>query len=174
MTAQRPPGGVAYPLSVPALVLPTAAVRDSYLAGERATWEEAGRLPSWLAEAETGFEAFAAGRAQTRTLWGVPTTELWYVSGQEYLGTVMIRHRLTPELQREGGHIGYHVVPAKRRRGYATAMLASALDRCRADNMTEVLVTCHEDNIASRRVIEVNGGKLDTVKDGICSYLIGL
>jgi predicted acetyltransferase len=174
VAAERAPGGVAYPLSVPALVLPSAAVRDSYLAGERATWEEAGRLPSWLAEAETNFAGFAAGRAHTRTLWGVPTTELWYVSGPEYLGTVMIRHRLTPELQREGGHIGYHVVPAKRRRGHATAMLAGALDRCRADGMTEVLITCREDNIASRRVIEVNGGKLDAVAGGICRYLIGL
>ena len=28
-----------------------------------------------------------------------------------YLGTIMIRHELTPRLRAEGGHIGYHVVP---------------------------------------------------------------
>ena len=39
-------------------------------------------------------------------------TELWFVDGTDYLGTVIIRHQLTPALERAGGHIGYHVVPA--------------------------------------------------------------
>ena len=46
-------------------------------------------------------------------------TELWFVDGSDYLGTVVIRHRLTPALEREGAHIGYHVVPEHRRRGHA-------------------------------------------------------
>lgn len=159
---------------MPELVRPTPAVRDSYLAGERATWEEIGQLPSWLGDAEADFRSFATARAVTRELWGVPTTELWFVDGPAYLGTVMIRHQLTPQLQLEGGHIGYHVVPAQRRRGHATAMLAAACARCRDDGMAEVLVTCRTDNIASRRVIEVNGGRLAAESNGIRRYLIRL
>ena len=56
-------------------------------------------------------------------------TELGFVEG-EYLDTVIIRHHLTPALEREGGHIGYHVVPGHRRRGHATQMLAQALVVC--------------------------------------------
>jgi predicted acetyltransferase len=30
--------------------------------------------------------------------WDVPSTVFWYVSGEYYLGTLVIRHQLTPEL----------------------------------------------------------------------------
>jgi RimJ/RimL family protein N-acetyltransferase len=77
--------------------------------------------------------------------------------GTDYLGTVIIRHRLTPALERAGGHIGYHVVPGFRRRGHATRRLAQAKLVCRELGLGEILVTCDEDNLGSRRVIEANG-----------------
>jgi len=92
-------------------------------------------------------------------------TELWFMDGTEYLGTVLIRHRLTPALERAGGHIGYHVVPGQRRRGHATQMLAQALAVCQQLGLREVLVTCPVDNLASRRVIEANGGALGRIVD---------
>jgi predicted acetyltransferase len=101
---------------------------------------------------------------------GVPVTELWYVDGTDYLGTVIIRHRLTPALEREGGHIGYHVVPGHRRRGHATQMLAQAKPVCRQLGLTETLVTCAQDNLGSRRVIEANSGTLDRIVDGEAHY----
>ena len=101
-------------------------------------------------------------------------TELWYVRGPDYLGTVMIRHKLTAALRHDGGHVGYHVVPPHRRQGHATAMLAAACDRCRADGMTRLLVTCRTSNVASRRVIEANGGVLDNQDGGICRFWIAL
>jgi predicted acetyltransferase len=107
-------------------------------------------------------------------MWGVPTTELWFVSGSVYFGTLMIRHRLTPDLLREGGHIGYNVVPEYRRRGHATAMLASACAICRERGMRGLLLTCEDDNIGSRRVIEANGGTLGKVTGNIRHYRIKL
>ena len=159
---------------MPDLVPPTLAVRASFLAGERAGCAEDGTSLSWLDSAAADFESFVASRRKTREMWGVPTTELWFVSGPVYFGTVMIRHRLTPDLRREGGHIGYHVVPAHRRRGHATAMLASACELCREHGMRALLLTCAEDNIGSRRVIEANGGALEKVTDSICHYRIRL
>ena len=90
--------------------------------------------------------------------------------GSDYLGTVIIRHRLTPALERAGGRIGYHVVPGHRRRGYATQMLAQALTVCQQLGLRRVLVTCSTDNLGSRRVIEANGGVLDRVVDGEAHY----
>lgn len=58
------------------------------------------------------------------------------------------------------GHIGYAVVPWKRRRGHGTAALAQMLDEARARGLPHVEITIRPDNIASRRIIEANGGLL--------------
>lgn len=159
---------------MPELVPPTAAVHWSFLAGERAACAELGIRPDWLVEAEEDFVTFVAWRGEVHEAWGVPTTELWYVEGSVYIGTVVIRHELTPELLREGGHIGYNVVPAYRRHGHATAMLGAACAQCRALGLGRVLVTCDESNAGSRRVIEANGGRFEGVQDGIRHYWIDL
>ena len=44
----------------------------------------------------------------------VPDTELWWVEGDEFLGRIAVRHRLTPALRERGGHIGYDVRPSAR------------------------------------------------------------
>ena len=111
---------------MPQLTLPTTLVRNSYLAGEAEAATQEGLAAGWLEAAAADFAPFVEGRRTVRELWGVPVTELWFVDGTEYLGTVLIRHRLTPALERAGGHIGYHVVPGQRRRGHATQMLAQA------------------------------------------------
>jgi predicted acetyltransferase len=58
------------------------------------------------------------------------------------------------------GHIGYTVVPWKRRRGYATAALAQMLPLARECGLPHVDITTEVDNIASQRVILANGGVL--------------
>lgn len=169
----RPAGPVTTD-AVPVLIRPTGAVRESFLAGTRAMCEEEGMPAGWLDEAAADFDTLVARRSRTRLLWDVPVTELWYVAGPCYIGTVMIRHELTPRLRRDGGHIGYHVVPGQRRRGHATAMLAAARAWCRGLGLTRVLVTTAADNVASCRVIEANGGVLVSDADGVLRYWIDL
>jgi predicted acetyltransferase len=151
------------------LIRPTTEVRDSYLAGETEAAIEEGLPADWL-QAAADFASFVEHRRTIRELWGVPVTELWFVDGSDYLGTVIIRHHLTPALEREGGHLGYHVVPGHRRRGHATRMLAQALVVCQQLGLRQVLVTCAVDNLGSRRVIEANGGALDRIVDGEAHY----
>jgi predicted acetyltransferase len=96
----------------------------------------------------------------------VPSTTMWWVEDEEYLGRIAIRHRLTPYLREAGGHIGYDVRPSARRRGHATAMLRAALPIAHGLGIASALVTCDVDNIGSRKVIERNGGVFEDQRGG--------
>ena len=111
-------------------------------------------------------------RESPRPAGRVPQTTLWWVSADEYLGRISIRHRLTARLRQIGGHIGYDIRPSARRRGHATAMLAAALPVARSLGIDPALLTCDEDNIASRKVIEANGGLPDGTSDGKVRYWV--
>jgi len=78
--------------------------------------------------------------------------------GGAIVGGLSLRHRLNPILRAVGGHIGYQVVATHRLRGYGTEMLRQALPIARDLGLDRVLVTCDEDNIGSRKIIERCGG----------------
>jgi len=58
------------------------------------------------------------------------------------------------------GHIGFAVVPWKRRRGYATEALGMMLPMAREAGLKRIEITTDPDNTASQRVIGANGGRL--------------
>lgn len=95
----------------------------------------------------------------------VPATFLVAVHDGHIVGRTSIRHALTDVLLNEGGHIGYCVRPAWRRRGFATSLLRQSLHVTDRLGIERVLVTCDVDNVGSRRVIEAAGGVLEDVRD---------
>lgn len=56
------------------------------------------------------------------------------------------------------GHIGYAVVPWKRRLGCATQALKQLLPEAKKLGLSYVEITTSSDNVVSKRVIETNGG----------------
>jgi predicted acetyltransferase len=85
-----------------------------------------------------------------------------------FCGTINLRYqRGTEDLPPHvSGHVGYGVVPWRRGQGIATRALALLLPVAAKAGLARVLVTCDSDNLASRRVIEANGGVYrDTVAE---------
>ncbi|KXT72774.1 Acetyltransferase [Streptococcus sp. DD10] len=102
----------------------------------------------------------------------VPAIQLVGFEDGVAVGFLNLRLRLSDYLLHQGGHIGYSVRPSQRGKGFAKAMLEQSLLLSRGKNIHRTLVTCHQDNPASRAVIIANGGVLEDVRDGVERYWI--
>ncbi len=132
-------------------------------------WSVTGETPlPWVLQEDAADFAALVDRLK-RIAKGVGVPEGFAPSSSYYVyddetgvlaGAVNIRHRLA-ERMGYWGHIGYGVRPGLRRRGYATMMLAMALERCAAMGMTRAMAACYKDNTASAKTILKNGGVLD-------------
>ncbi len=122
---------------------------------------------------ERGFADFVRWRRERahedapRPTGHTTCTYFWVVddrSPRTYLGSLSLRHHLTPRLLDFGGHIGYSVRPSARQRGVATAALALGLGEAAARGIDPALLTCHVANGVSRAVIEANGGVFEDIR----------
>ena len=92
----------------------------------------------------------------------VPHTTFWLVENGEIVGVSSLRHRMTDRLKRLGGHVGFGVRPSAQGRGVAKELLRRTLSEAGQLGISEALVICLKDNIASAKVIQANGGRLES------------
>ena len=114
----------------------------------------------------TSFAEYLATLEQMRLGQGlsksqVPATFLAAFVDDDLVGRVSIRHALSEQLLRVGGHIGYAVRPQFRRHGFATAILRHSLKVAGEMGIAPALVTCDDSNVGSIATIERCGGVLD-------------
>jgi predicted acetyltransferase len=91
----------------------------------------------------------------------LPGYRRWMWDG-EFCGSIGLRWQPATEALPPSclGHIGYAVVPWKRRRGYASQALALLLPEARKEGLAFVELTADLDNLPSQKVITANGGAL--------------
>ena len=149
------------------LVAPSAAHKDSYraLVAEFAARGEP-PVPFTLSLPNENFEAFLANLAGCERGIGIPAdfvphSSFWLVEDGEVVGVSNLRHRLTPKLLEEGGHIGYGIRPGARGRGLGKAILRLTLREAARRGIGRALLTCAKANAASSAVIAANGGVLE-------------
>jgi predicted acetyltransferase len=91
----------------------------------------------------------------------LPGYRRWIWDG-EFCGVIGFRWRpgtteLPPHVL---GHIGFSVVPWKRRKGYATRALKLLLPEAKREGLAYVELTTDATNVGSQRVIQANGGQI--------------
>ncbi|HHV97890.1 MAG TPA: GNAT family N-acetyltransferase [Clostridiaceae bacterium] len=93
----------------------------------------------------------------------VPAYTYFYVreDDDKIIGIINIRLALNDFLRKEGGHIGYCIRPTERRKGYGTRMLKEALEFLKPIGLTNIIITCGKENLASAGVIKNCGGVLE-------------
>lgn len=102
----------------------------------------------------------------------VPQTIYWlYIDGYPS-GYGKLRHYLNGKLLEHGGHIGYVIRPSCRNKGFGKLILRELLSRASEMNIDNVLLTCDEVNMPSRKIIEANKGLLTELSEGVCKYWI--
>ena len=90
--------------------------------------------------------------------------EYLYMCDDDVIGMLNMRPEALnhPFLKQYGGHIGYSVKPSCRKKGIGTMMLRDFLSTCiKKYKLDKVLITCFDDNIASKKVIINNGGEFE-------------
>jgi predicted acetyltransferase len=148
------------------LAMPAREYKESYIQAIKEFQVEGRHQNMQLAALESNFDElvqlFRDDADPRKVKPGlVPQTTFWLIDDGEFIGRVSIRHELDERLLRKGGHIGYEIRPSKRKRGYGTVILRLGLEKAREMGLLRVLVTCDEDNIGSRKIIEHNGGMLE-------------
>ena len=110
----------------------------------------------------------------------MPSKEYWIIDAEGYAGRIILGLTFTPDPDRLGNHVGYAVRPSKRRKGYATKALQCLLDEARKLKIYKLMPICDAANVASRKVIERNGGVLvegmpnDNARYGGLRFIIDL
>jgi predicted acetyltransferase len=161
------------------LVPPSPRWRDSFIAALEEGFRRGSRSamrPREIARVRRGFDRHLNERTRQtgeiilpggRRVEGVPVSLFWLVAGEVFIGEMSFRHRLNDYLRLSGGHVGYGVRPGLMGQGFGKRLLALGKEEARATGLANLLVTCHDDNPASARVIEANGGVLEDVVDDI-------
>ncbi|GAB1641028.1 GNAT family N-acetyltransferase [Krasilnikovia sp. MM14-A1259] len=161
---------------MPELITPTTRLHRAWL-DARDDWgrgvhqDGSGLHPDDDVDSPDGFAAWvarlcrSADPAVEQEPGRVHCTYWWIVEDGTVLGAIALRHVLNDFLLRAGGHIGYGIRPAARRRGLAAFALGEVLRHAKQLGLDRVLITCNVDNEASRRTIERHGGVQEDVRD---------
>lgn len=92
----------------------------------------------------------------------MPYSTFWLVDDSKFVGQATIRHQLNEHLLNIGGNIGYDIRPSMRGRGYGNTILRLSLQKAKGLGIERARLTCDERNVASKKIIEKNGGVFES------------
>ena len=145
------------------LIKPSVEYRDTFIDGLK-EYQSEGGFPTVDAEERRDKFAEYIDRLSNDYEKGygdggiIHTKHLWLVDGYKYIGTTLLSHQIDEDLLNFGGNISYEIRPTERRKGYGKEILRLALLEAKRIGLERIRMVCDEDNIASKKIIEENGG----------------
>jgi len=88
----------------------------------------------------------------------VAHTVYWLVDDKKFIGVLRLNKKLNKKLRTRGGNIGYVIRPSERKKGYGAEILRLGLLKAKKLGLKKVHIDCRENNSASKKIIEANGG----------------
>lgn len=148
------------------LVRPALQYEASYLSAIRETpLNEMNDNPDLRTWTHDDFTELVNG-TRTLILDGMPEDPpeeyLWLVDQGEFIGRVFFLHWLNEFRLQTDGQVDYWIRPSKRQHGYGRLILRLLLERYRQLGLNRVLISCLSSNLYSQRIIEANGGVLES------------
>ena len=149
------------------LTEPNIKYQSSFLAGLREFHQEGRMLQYNWQVVSSDFESFLyhlrAQQDPAKLLpYRIPQSHFWLVNDSEFIGILSLCSGPDDTFIRISGHIGYQIRPSQRQRGYGKQLLRLGLQKAKELGLTRLLLTCDEANIASKKIIESNGGQFET------------
>lgn len=90
----------------------------------------------------------------------LPTSEFDLVEDGQIIGRLQLRHRpshadgVPPHM---ASNVYYEIDPMFRRKGFGTKILRLGLEEAWKIGLRDVIVTCADTNVGSKKIIEANG-----------------
>ena len=116
----------------------------------------------------SGYEVWLLQNEKDKTIeekypdWSNATNYIMIDENNHVYGCCTLRHTIKGNLINIGGNIGYAIRPSERKKGYGKKQLQLILEKAKEHNLKKVLITCKENNIASKKTIESFNPTADT------------
>jgi len=128
---------------------------NSYLAGTAGLHKYINNYDGWLLKLDNELNKCEPDDVPRTTFFAIRESD------KRIIGITNIRHKLNDWYLLKGGHIGFSVRPAERKKGYGTKLLSLGLKRCKELGIKKVLVVCDKENKGSAKTIINNKGILE-------------
>lgn len=156
-------------MSASKLVKPATEYKESFLEALAEFHQEKRFMFLDIKELNEGFDKFIkdinSGKRHLHKPYEawvepVPETILWLVKGNQYIGSLNVRHRLNWHLEKWGGHINFVIRPSMRGKGFGKKILQKGLPVACYLGIDRALITIDPAHKAAQHVVELCGGQL--------------
>ena len=99
--------------------------------------------------------------------WSNATNYLLVDENNNIYGCSQFRHHIKGNLVNVGGNFAYAIRPSERGKGYGTLQLKLLIEKAKNYGLNKVLITCRDNNIASKKTMQKFKGTPDTLVKSI-------